>query len=167
MQYQCARQHIKTMTLKNYFVISLLALMMLCGCGGTANPAPTTGGNGGGQNPNSPTLQTAVNPIVFMMQENRSFDAYFGKINDLRANQGLGRDLDALDTLFTNPADDGDNVSNYHLITSCIYNTSAAWLVSHGDSNRFSPSDGNPILLDGYVHTASGIAQQPSPDGNP
>ena len=164
-----APQHIKTMTLKNYFVISLLALMVLCGCGGTANPAPITGGNGngGGQNPNTPTLQTAVNHIVFMMQENRSFDAYFGKINDFRANQGLGRDLDALDTSFTSPADDGDTITNYHLITSCINNTSAAWLVSHGDSNRFSPSDGNPILIDGYVHTAAGIAQQPAPDGNP
>ncbi|PYP92569.1 MAG: hypothetical protein DMG65_03485 [Candidatus Angelobacter sp. Gp1-AA117] len=102
-----------------------------------------------------------------MMQENRSFDAYFGKINDFRANQGLGRDLDALDTAFSNPADDGDNISNYHLVTSCLYNTSAAWLVSHGDANRFSPSDGNPILINGYMHTASGIAQQPAPDGNP
>src|SRR5947209_11464762 len=102
-----------------------------------------------------------------MMQENRSFDAYFGKINDFRANQGLGRDLDALDTAFSNPADDGDHISNYQLVTSCIYNTSAAWLVSHGDANRFSPSDGNPILIDGYMHTASGIAQQPAPDGNP
>ena len=156
------------MTLKKISLLLSLAFLVICGCQGVNTPAPRdNNANGGDPNPNGPTLQTAVNHIIFMMQENRSLDAYFGKLNDFRASQGLGRDLDALDTAFTNPADDGDNISNYHLTTSCIYNTSAAWLVSHGDANRFSPSDGNPILIDGYVHTASGIAQQPPPDGNP
>jgi phospholipase C len=33
-------------------------------------------------NPNA-TLQNSVNHIIFMMQENRSFDAYFGKLNEM------------------------------------------------------------------------------------
>jgi phospholipase C len=93
-----------------------------------------------------------------MIQENRSFDAYFGKINDFRTQSGLGRDADDLEVLFSNPADDGSTVNNFHLTTSCIYNTTAAWLESHGDMNRFAPSDGNPLLLDGFVHTAGGLA---------
>jgi phospholipase C len=91
-----------------------------------------------------------------MMQENRSFDSYFGKINDYRAslNPPQGRDLDDVETAFTAPADDNSRVSTFHLTTSCIFNTTAAWQESHGDMNRFSPNDGNPLLLDGFVHTA-------------
>jgi phospholipase C len=44
----------------------------------------------------------------------------------------------------------------------CTYNSSQAWLESHGDVNEFQPSDGNPVLMNGFVHTASGDAQVPS-----
>ncbi len=64
-----------------------------------------------------------------MMQENRSFDSYFGKINDYRASLGLGRDADDLETDFTNPIDksipDTQQIRTFHLATSCIYNTTA------------------------------------------
>jgi phospholipase C len=99
-----------------------------------------------------------VNHIIFMMQENRSFDSYFGKINDYRASQGLGRDVDDLENDFTNPADDGQDIRTFHLTTSCIFNTSAAWLESHGNANRFDTSDSAPLLLDGFVHTAGNLA---------
>ena len=112
-----------------------------------ANPGGTPAG----------TLQS-VNHIIFMMQENRSFDAYFGKINDYRASLGLGRDADDLETNFTNPADDGDTIATFHLPTSCIFNTTAAWLESHGNANRFDTSESAPLLLDGFVHTAGGLA---------
>ena len=105
--------------------------------------------------PTAGSLQS-VNHIIFMMQENRSFDSYFGKINDYRASLGLGRDADDLETDFTEPADDGVTplITTFHLATSCIYNTSAAWLESHGNANRFDTSDSAPLLLDGFVHTA-------------
>jgi phospholipase C len=83
-------------------------------------------------NPNA-TLQNSVNHIIFMMQENRSFDAYFGKLNDYRAGVFLiGRDTDDLESTFSNPADDGTLVSNFHLSMGCIFNTTAAWLESWG-----------------------------------
>jgi len=106
----------------------------------------------------------SVNHIIFMMQENRSFDAYFGKINDYRASIGLGRDADDLAGDFTNPADDGDSIRTFHLTTGCIFNTSAAWLESHGNANRFNLAENAPLLLDGFVHTASGLATF---DGDP
>ena len=135
---------------------TLLLFLVLTGCQGiVAGPAPTP--------PTTPgaaaagTLQS-VNHIIFMMQENRTFDAYFGKINDYRASLGLGRDADDLEINFTNPADDGDTITTFHLPTSCIFNTTAAWLESHGDANRFALGDGDPLLLDGFVHTAGGLA---------
>src|SRR3954467_14597245 len=144
-------------------VFIVLSLAMLTGCQGlgastgptpTPTPSPTPAGS----------LQS-VNHIIFMMQENRSFDAYFGKINDYRASLNLGRDADDLEQDFTNPSDDNDPVTNqpelirtFHLTTGCIYNTTAAWQASHGDANRFQLADTDPLLIDGYVHTAAGLA---------
>lgn len=131
---------------------ALLGLSMLTGCAGVGlggSPTPTPAPGVGIQN---------VNQIIFMMQENRSFDVYFAKMNDFRAGLGLGRDTDDLETNFTNPADDKTLISNFHLTTSCIFNTTAAWLESHGDANRFDTSDTAPLLLDGFVHTGAGAA---------
>src|SRR5579864_4672371 len=137
-------------------VLAFLLLFLLTGCAGLgATPGPTPTPSPAATPVGS--LQS-VNHIIFMMQENRSFDAYFGKINDYRASLGLGRDADDLETSFTNPADDGDIITNFHLATSCIYNTTAGWLESHGNANRFDTSDGAPLLLDGFVHTAAGLA---------
>src|SRR6476659_3491419 len=104
----------------------LLKEALLTGCQGIGastnpTPAPTPSPTPAG------SLQS-VNHIIFMMQENRSFDAYFGKINDYRASLGLGRDADDLETDFTAHTDNPDTVTNFHLATSCIYNTTAAWL---------------------------------------
>jgi phospholipase C len=141
-------------------VFALLSFTILTGCQGlgvgtgtgasaSPTPSPTPAGS----------LQS-VNHIIFMMQENRSFDSYFGKINDYRASLGLGRDADDLEIDFTNPTDNPDTqqIRTFHLATSCIYNTSAAWLESHGNANRFDTSDSAPLLLDGFVHTAAGLA---------
>jgi phospholipase C len=142
---------------------ALLGLLVLTGCQGvsaggpTPTPTPTP-------SPTPPGTLQSVNHIIFMMQENRSFDAYFGKLNDYRASLGQGRDADDLETDFTNPADDKDTIRTFHLTTSCIYNTTAAWLESHGDANRFDLSENAPLLLDGFVHTGGGLATF---DGDP
>src|SRR5262245_43049992 len=89
-------------------VPAFLLLFLLTGCAGlgltsggpTPTPTPTA----------SPAVGTlhSLNHIIFMMQENRSFDSYFGKINDYRASLGLGRDVDDLESDFTNPTDSPD-----------------------------------------------------------
>jgi phospholipase C len=135
-------------------LFGLALLMALAGCQGVG-VGPNTNSTSTTTTPNS----QQANHIIFMMQENRSFDSYFGKLNDFRSSQALGRDADALDTMFAAPADDGSTVSTFHMVSSCIFNTTAAWLESHGDMNRFSPSDGNPLLLDGFVHTAGAQAK--------
>ena len=90
-----------------------IALMSGCmglnGSGsGTPSPSPGTGNTGGGNG--SPGNITALNHIVFMFQENRSFDHYFAHLNSYRKANGWGGandvdTLDALTTLPTNPAD--------------------------------------------------------------
>jgi len=130
----------KTIPGKTYgkmsYLLCALALLVLAGCQGIVAgtpqiPLPPP-------NPNA-TLDNSVNHIIFMMQENRSFDAYFGKINDFRSGTfALGRDMDDLESSFTNPADDGTLIGNFHLPTGCIFNTTAAWLEAWGDMNRFA-----------------------------
>ena len=71
--------------------------------------------------PPAPTDITALNHIVFMFQENRSFDHYFGHLNTYRHNQGWGgmSDVDTLDSTalaatgfdLSNPADDSAPLS--------------------------------------------------------
>src|SRR4051794_39138142 len=80
-----AMTSLKKIPLVCYFAL----LVLLTGCqglggGSSAAPAPTP-------SPTSGSIQS-INHIIFMMQENRSFDAYFGKINDYRASLNLGRD---------------------------------------------------------------------------
>src|SRR6476661_1130608 len=95
--------HLKKLAVTSVF--AMLSLTILSGCQGLgastgATPTPTPAATPAG------SLQS-VNHIIFMMQENRSFDSYFGKINDYRASltPALGRDADDLETDFTNPTD--------------------------------------------------------------
>jgi phospholipase C len=143
-------------------VFAMLSLSLLTGCqglGASTGPTPTPTP---AASPTPAGSLQSVNHIIFMMQENRSFDAYFGKINDYRASltPAVGRDADDLETDFTNPTDSPDTqqIRTFHLATSCIYNTTAGWLESHGNANRFDTSDSAPLLLDGFVHTAAGLA---------
>jgi phospholipase C len=85
--------------------LSLAAVAVLTACQGvtggtqtTTTTTPPSTGNG--------TLQS-VNHVVFMLQENRSFDHYFGKLGDYRARQGFGSatDIDGVPANATNPAD--------------------------------------------------------------
>jgi phospholipase C len=152
----------KKVAVVSLFVLLSLALLTGCqGLGASSGPTPTPT-----PSPTPAGSLQSVNHIIFMMQENRSFDAYFGKINDYRASITLGRDADDLETDFTAPTDSPDTqqIRTFHLATSCIYNTTAGWLESHGNANRFDTSDSAPLLLDGFVHTASGLATF---DGDP
>jgi phospholipase C len=99
----------------------------------------------------------AVNHVIFMLEENRSFDTDFGQLNAYRQSQGLPPDVDGMPANASNPADDGTMVAAFKLNTLCIENLSPAWLESHGDYNRFSPM--GPPLMDGFVHTAQGLAK--------
>ncbi len=108
-----------------------------------------TGGSSSGPIP--------INHIIFMLQENRSFDQYFSNLNNYRAALGYSTEVDVASPTATQPQDSGTYISRFHMRTMCIEELSPNWLESHGDANRWNPSSDN-ILMDGFVHTAQGIA---------
>lgn len=63
-----------------------LAVSVTCTSGGgTSDPA---------DKPSQRICHPSIHHIVVMLQENRSFDNYFGKLNDYRVSQGLPADVD-------------------------------------------------------------------------
>jgi phospholipase C len=130
---------------------ALILALALIGCAGLRQGPPETS--------TQPANATAINHIIIMVQENRSFDSYFAKLRDFRAANGASSDVDVEPAGASNPADDGTAIHAFHLQTGCIDNLSPDWLESHGDVNRFDPATTTDILMDGFVHTAAGLAQ--------
>jgi len=107
---------------------------------------------------NGPTGDVSqINHIIFMSQENRSFDTYFGHLNDYRTSLGLPADVDGMPTGAKNPAFDGTIIQAFHLLTMCVENTSADWATSHIDFNRFNETSDTPTM-DGFVVQAGAAA---------
>src|SRR4051794_15217590 len=71
--------------------LTLAVSMALTGCGMVSNgnqqqdPPPP---------PPPPADMTAVKHIIYMLQENRSFDQYFGQLNAYRQEKGFSTDVD-------------------------------------------------------------------------
>lgn len=133
---------------------------------------------------------SVLNHIIFMAQENRSLDQYFGAIRAYwKANGFADRSFDGLpqfnptsglpplygppptnlgcDPAFPPPADctvDSSSpvITSYHLITQCTENTSPSWNESHEDWNLDNPLSATPTL-DGYVWTAGHDARNNVP----
>jgi phospholipase C len=133
----------------------------------TATVTVTTGGGGSGST-------KAVNHVIFMMQENHTFDNYFGMLNPYRIQQNwnIGDDgntynVDGIDPQLNTIANI-DNVSNendqgvsfplFKLASTCIDDATSGWLESYGDENRYNFLETRPIKLDGFVHDAEGYA---------
>ncbi len=118
---------------------------------------------------------TAIQHVVFMLQENRTFDSYFGMLNPYRTNTTLhngqnwsiGDDgntytVDGIDdklTTLSNETDEGTVYHPYKFTTTCIDDDSSAWLESYGDVNRYNFLATRPILMNGFVHIAEGFAK--------
>jgi phospholipase C len=141
-----------------------------------------------------PTLTSSINHIVFLAQENRSFDHYFGALREYWAQNGYpDQSFDGLPQF--NPAtgaaplngpapaipgcdpaspppadcafDASKPVTSYHLLTQCVENPSPSWNESHVDWN-FHDQVGlyPPATLDGFVYTAAHDARYNQPPFN-
>ncbi len=106
----------------------------------------------------------SIQHIVYMLQENRSFDSYFGHLPQYWAANGYAAvTLEAEPANASNPSYDGTStVSAYHIATECIENLSPFWNESHVDWNRNNPLSATPTM-DGFVWTAANYARQTSP----
>ncbi|HEV7218135.1 MAG TPA: alkaline phosphatase family protein, partial [Terriglobales bacterium] len=124
----------------------------------------------------APTFQGSVNHILFMMQENHSFDNYFGMLNPYRAansfnvgDDGKTYEVDGIDdklSKISNMDDEGQSFSLFKLKSTCIDDDSSAWVQSFGDVNRFNFAPTRPTLMDGFVHVAENFAKDKSGAGN-
>ncbi len=131
---------------------------------GVTTAAGVTGGcRGLSQGSDSSTvgsLKDNIDHIIFTMQENRSFDHYFGKLPQYRQSKNIPNSVNGLPADASNPgADDPTQlVLPYHLSTSCHENLSPSWNETRVDYNRNSPTS-NSATLDGFVLTASKYAR--------
>jgi phospholipase C len=105
-----------------------------------------------------------INHIVFMVQENRSFDQYFGKLNDYRTKQGLPADVDGFPANASNPNHDfTGTITPFHLRTQCMDNTTPSWNDAHPQRNHFHPActaaSCSPSLMDGFVYDAAATSR--------
>jgi phospholipase C len=149
------------------------------GPGGTASQSVTVTVTAS----NSSGIQK-VNHIIFVAQENRSFDSYFGKLNEYRARFGLGPDVDGLPddcsssnsdwTVPCSAMNKAPDASGYpttptyafNLKNACIENTSADWIVSHWDFNALDPASDTP-KMDGFAISAASAAHADCPSSGP
>ncbi len=95
--------------------------------------------------------------IIFFLQENRSFDSYFGMLGPYKASEGLANDLDGLNLNTTLPNTQGQPVHPFHFQTVCTENLSPAWNESHTDV------DGG--LMDGFMRTTTSVPSTIDPTG--
>lgn len=157
-------------------VVGLALLLEGCvglnGTGGNVNP--------GGTNPQG---LHQVNHIIFMAQENRGFDHYFGDMRQYWAANGFpDQSFDGLpqfnpasgaaplqgpaptnpgcDPAFPFPGNDctinanSPKVQSFHMISQCIENPSPFWNEDHVDWNLSDPLSPT-ATLDGFVWTAA------------
>jgi phospholipase C len=139
---------------KTLSVLPFGLAVILAGCQGLArNPTPDPGGT------------TAVNHIIFMMQENRSFDHYFGQLNNYRQAQGLSPDVDVTPANASQLSyDHTTTFAPFHMKSMCIEDLSAYWNESHNDWNHTAPTSGTP-MMDGFAHSAGGDSRNSTPPG--
>src|SRR5437868_8654004 len=123
---------------RSLYAVWALALV-LTGCGGPGS-SPGPGDPPGAPPPPTPdpppVSLTPINHIIFMAQENRGFDHYFGHLNGYRASLGLPADVDGTPKNASNPTVDGrGTVTPFHMTSMCVENPSPFWNESHLDFN--------------------------------
>jgi phospholipase C len=110
----------------------------------------------------------SVDHVIFMLQENHSFDNYLGMLNQYKQTNGWvnGADgnpyyVDGIDdklTTISNDSDQGTSYSPFKLTSTCVDDMTSSWLESYGDVNRYDFSTTRHIKMDGFVHTAENYA---------
>ncbi len=133
----------------------------------TVSTSTSGGGTGGGTGGSGSA--TAINHVIFMLQENRSFDNYFGMLNPYRKANGwnIGADgkeydvdgLDGSKAQIVNTNDEGTSYAPFKLATTCIDDLSSAWLESYGNVNPWDFSVSRTLPMNGFVHIAEGYAK--------
>ena len=117
-----------------------------------------------------------VDHVIFMLQENHTFDNYFGMLNPYRESNhwNIGDDgntynVDGIDdklNSITNNDDEGTAYKLFKFKSTCVDDMTSAWLESYGDVNRYDFTTTRGINMDGFVHNAEGFAKSCSASGS-
>jgi len=117
----------------------------------------------------------AIDHVIFMLQENHTFDNYFGMLNSYRqanntngqtwnvGDDGVTYNVDGIDDILNAPNDCSDAPNStcyplFKLTSTCVDDMSSAWLESYGDVSTYDFSSSRSMLMDGFVHNAEGYA---------
>jgi phospholipase C len=108
---------------------------------------------------------TSLKHIIFFLQENRSFDNYFGMLGPYRASKGLTPDIDGLPADAVQLDENGAAVHAYHQQTVCAENTSPSWNPSwyafdNGKMDNFVRAHNIPSTIDPEYHRAMAYYDQ-------
>jgi phospholipase C len=111
----------------------------------------------------------AIDHVIFMLQENHTFDNYFGMLNPYRQANGynVGDDgntynVDGIDDklgTISNQDDEGATFPLFKFKTTCVDDETSAWLASYGEVNRYDFLTTRTYPMDGFVHNAEGYAK--------
>jgi phospholipase C len=138
-----------------------------------------------------PGTVKSINHVLFMLQENHTFDNYFGMLNPYRKGthpggswdigaDGKTYDVDGIDDKINGESYDavrksGQVISNkdkqggvhtlYKLKSTCIDDASSAWSESFGDVSLGNALTTRPIFMNGYVSNGDGFANSKCPGG--
>ncbi len=112
----------------------------------------------------SGSLQT-IKHIIFFVQENRSFDNYFGFLGPYKASRGFANDVDGIPSGAVQYDQNGVAVHPYHYQTTCVENTSPSWNPSwhawnNGAMDGFVSAHELPTTIDPEYHRVMGYYNQ-------
>ena len=149
----------------------------------TTTYTATATGNGGSATATATVTVTPagsvkeIQHVIFMLQENHSFDNYFGMLNVYRKSQSpawnigadsITYDVDGIDdklNTISNVNDEGTSFQLFKLGSTCVADETSSWLESYGQVSRYNFSPQRPIAMDGFVHTAENYAKDCAANG--
>src|SRR5262249_28116642 len=155
------------------FVVAGIFVLVLHGCQGITDPK--SGSRKRGPLTTDPNNESRkLNHFIIMVQENRSFDTYFGQLSAYWSANGIPQQpFDGMPGGASNPGCDpaspppgpciangaGPTIGAFHVQTACTELTSPECNDSHVDLNRFNPTS-NTGPNDGFVNSAATFARQ-------
>ena len=146
----------------------------------TIYTATATGNGGTAKSQATVTVNPAlgiqsIDHVIFMLQENHTFDNYFGMLNPYReakhwniGDDGNTYNVDGIDdklSSITNEDDEGTAFKLFKFTSTCVDDMSSDWLASYGDVNRYDFTTTRGINMDGFVHNAEGFAKSCTSSG--
>ena len=108
-----------------------------------------------------------MNHVVIMMQENRSFDHYFGQMTAYRATNGFPIngspatiDDESTGSFSNSSIATGANIAPYHTGSVCTEDLTPAWTETHKNFDWEDPAGASSSSrMDGFVSLAVQISQ--------